>query len=284
MAAVSTPALQRADLLHIELPKAVWSRSGRPLQGRLTRLMFSSTVVLLGLALPWPAATVGLILAGVAGFWLFPVVTDARLAKIEPSILAATKDSADRLIADLDKRVLITAFAPDAWVTLQRARLLLTKGDGRGAAQALADTARILRDPGMPVLVSGQARALMLAGDRSQARAHLVELEARDAMQPRDRLDLGVIMLGESGRADKARAHLEAAYEDLDDHPQASAALAIALARADEVERADELLKSAEASADPEDSMAQDLIKRARKALRPARGAKKKQRNKQRKR
>lgn len=265
--------------MEVELPQSVWSRSGRPLQGRLSRIMFATTFVLLGLGLAtvWPLVASVLVAIGVLGFLLWPMITDFFLARREPAILAATKATAPRLLEDLDKSVLVTAFAPDAWVTLQRGRLHLAKGDGRAAAQAFADTARILRDPSRPALRSAQAHALMLADDRVAAREHLLELEKADALSLRDRLDLGVVLLGEPARAEHARAHLQAAHDGLHGHPQASAALALALARADEHERALELVTEAEAEARDDDALAQDLIKRAHKALRPAR---KKQRRK----
>jgi tetratricopeptide (TPR) repeat protein len=277
VAAVSTPAVPRADLLDVEIPKSVWSRSGRPLQGRLARILFGTTLVLTGLAMPWPAVAYALVVTGVLGFLLVPVITDLLIARREPAIRAATKDNAQALLDALDKSVLVSAFAPDAWVTLQRGRLQLAKGDGRAAAQAFADTARVLRDPAMSALRSAQARAWMLAGDRTAAREQLLALEQAGSLSARDRLDLGVVMLGEAARADQARAHLQAAHEGLHGHPQAAAALAVALARAEEHERGLELLGRAEAEADEGDALAQDLIKRARKALRPA---KKKQRRK----
>jgi hypothetical protein len=277
VAAVSTPAVPRTDLLDVEVPKSVWSRSGRPLMGRLSRVMFGSTFVLAGLAMPWPAIAYTLVVIGVLGYLLVPVITDLVIARREPSIRAATKDTAQRRLDELDKSVLVSAFAPDAWVTLQRGRLLLAKGDGRAAAQAFADTARIVRDPALPALRSAQARALLLAGDRVAAREHLLALEQAGALSPRDHLDLGVVMLGETARADQARTHLEQAHEGLHGHPQAAAALAVALARAEETERGLELVAAAEAEARADDALAQDLIKRARKALRPAQ---KKQRRK----
>lgn len=281
VAVVSTPVVPRADLLDVDVPKAVWSRSGRPLQGRLTRVMFGSTFVLAGLAMPWPAVAYSMVVIGVLGFLLVPVITDLLIGRREPSILAATKETAPGLLEKLDSSVLVSAFAPDAWVTLQRGRLQVAKGDWRAAAQAFADTTRILGDAAPPVLRSTQARALLLADDRVAAREQLVALEEAGTLSPRDRLDLGVVMLGETARADQAREHLEAAYEGLDGHPQAAAALAVALARADETERGLELLAKAEAELDPSDAFGEDLVKRARKALRPAKAAaKKKERRK----
>ncbi|MCA9649670.1 MAG: hypothetical protein H6712_27945 [Myxococcales bacterium] len=272
--------VRRADLLDVELPKAVWSRSGRPTLGRISRTLFASTLVLLGLAMPWPAVSFGLLIAGVAGFVLIPVITDLIIERGEGAFRRATAADADAKLASLDQRVLISAFAPDAWVTLQRARLQLAKGDGRAAAQALADTARIIGQPDHPELVAAQARALLLAGDRAGARTHLSALAERGELSPRARLDLGVIMLGEAGNAEAAREHLQAAYDGLDGHPQAAAALAVALARADQSERAMELLAEAEAKAADGDELAADSIKKARKALRPAREAAKKKRRK----
>lgn len=279
LASVSIPA-RRADLLDVELPKAAWSRSGRPTLGRITRTLFASTLVLLGLAVAVPAISVGLLVAGVAGFFLIPVITDLLLQRGEPAIVGATAASAKRQLEGLEERVLVKAFAPDAWVTLQRGRLLLAKGDGREAAQAFADTARIIGDPTRASLVSAQARALMLAGDRAGARTHLAALAERNELSPRDHLDLGTIMLGEAANADEAREHLQAAHEGLAGHPQASAALAVALTRAGDIDRAREMLEAAEAGADDDDTLAADAIKKARKALRSVKdgGSKKKRR------
>lgn len=283
LAAVSKPVISRSDLLDVHVPKSVWSRSGRPLQGRLTRALFGSMMLLIGLALPWPAVSYSLMVVGVLGFVLIPIITDQVIVRREPRIMAADREAASAQIEALSKSVLVSAFAPDAWVTLQKGRLYLAQGDGRGAAQSFADTARVLGDPTMSVMRSAQARALMLADDRAGAREHLVALQEAGALTARDRLDLGVVTLDESARAEQAREHLEAAYEELDGHPQAGAALAISLARTgrdSEVERALELLSKAEAEADSEDTLARALIKRARKALRPAREAKRKRKRK----
>ncbi|MEM9453029.1 MAG: hypothetical protein AAGF11_02535 [Myxococcota bacterium] len=280
---MSKPVISRSDLLDVHVPKSVWSRSGRPLQGRLTRALFGSMMLLIGLALPWPAVSYSLMVVGVLGFVLIPIITDQVIVRREPRIMAADREAASAQIEALSKSVLVSAFAPDAWVTLQKGRLYLAQGDGRGAAQSFADTARVLGDPTMSVMRSAQARALMLADDRAGAREHLVALQEAGALTARDRLDLGVVTLDESARAEQAREHLEAAYEELDGHPQAGAALAISLARTgrdSEVERALELLSKAEAEADSEDTLARALIKRARKALRPAREAKRKRKRK----
>ncbi len=283
LAAVSKPVVPRSDLLDVHVPKSVWSRSGRPLQGRLTRALFGSMMLLIGLALPWPAVSYSLMVTGVLGFLLIPTITDRVIERREPRIMAADREAASAQVEALSKSVLISAFAPDAWMTLQRGRLLLAQGDGRGAAQSFADTARVLGDPTMTVMRSAQARALMLADDRAGAREHLVALQEAGTLTARDRLDLGVVMLDESARAEQAREHLEAAYDELDGHPQAGAALAISLARTGqgpEVDRAMELLSKAEDEADSEDTLARSLIKRARKALRPAREAKRKRKRK----
>ncbi len=276
--------MSRADLLDVHVPKSVWSRSGRPLQGRISRTLFGTMMLLLGMTLPWPAIGWGLVVVGVLGFFLIPVATDFLIERREPGILAiSSPDEATREIEALDKSVLVSAFAPDAWVTLQRGRLHIALGDGRAAAQAFADTARVLQQPQMPELLGAQARALMLADDRSAARTHLVALDEADSLGPRDQLWLGVVLLDEAAKAQSAREHLEAAFEGLDGHPQAAAALAIALARTKEpesVERALDLLERAESEVDDADVLAPGLIKRARKALRPARDAAKKKRKK----
>ncbi|MCA9706212.1 MAG: hypothetical protein KDK70_10215 [Myxococcales bacterium] len=202
---MSVPVTPRSDLLDVHVPKSVWSRSARPLQGRLTRALFGSMMLLMGLAMPWPAVSYTLMAIGVLGYVLIPVITDWIIARREPRIMAAGKGDVDARLEELGKSVLVSAFAPDAWVTLQRGRLLLAKGDGRAAAQAFADTARVLRDPSMPAMRSAQARALMLADDRPAAREHLVALDEAGALTARDRLDLGVVLLDEAARADAAR-------------------------------------------------------------------------------
>lgn len=269
--------------MDVDVPKSVWAKSGRPIQGRVSRLMFGSTFLLIGLSLPWPNIGIPLMVVGVVGFFVIPIVTDLLVQRREPAILAASKDDAARLLEDLDRAVLVSAFAPDAWVTLQRGRLFLALGDGRAAANAFATTARVLDQPDMPVLVSAQARALLMADDRAGAREHLMALSDAGKLSPRDHLDLGVIMLGEAARAEQAKEHLESAHEGLDGHPQAAAALATALARTEEpaqVERAAELLERAEAEVDDADEWAQGLVKRARKAVRAAKDAAKKKKRK----
>ncbi|MEM7160781.1 MAG: hypothetical protein AAF799_48555 [Myxococcota bacterium] len=273
---MSTPAVPRADLLDVELPKAVWSKSGRPLMGRISRALFATTLLLLGMTLPWIGVAYGLMAAAVLGYFFIPVITDFLIERREGAIRSASAEQAPGLLRELDDKVLIGAFAPDAWVTLQRGRLQWAQGDGRAAAQAFADTARIIKESNRPALVSAQARALLLAGDRSGAREHLSGLADRDELSPRDHLDFGLIMLGEASRKDQARAHLESAYEGLDGHPQAAAGLAVALARAGEMDRGMELLAAAEADVDESDELLKDTIKKARKALRPAREAAKK--------
>lgn len=242
--------------------------------------MFGTTLLFIGLALPWPTIGMAVAAVGVLGFFLIPVITDRLIERNEPAIRRATKATAAAQLSALEAKVLVSAFAPDAWVTLQRARLRLIDGDGRAAAQSFSDTARIIGQTEHPALVSAQARALLIGGDRTGARELLVAMDERGQLTARGHLDLGVIMLGEASRADQARAHLEKAHDQLDGHPQASAAFAVALARAGETERAMELLEAAEASADDDDELAKDSIKKARKALRPAREAKKKQRRK----
>jgi len=239
-------------------------------------------MLLLALTLPWPVVGYVLITVGVLGFLLIPVITDRIIERREVAIAGVTTpEGARRQIEWLDGSVLVSAFAPDAWVTLQRGRLHLALGDGQAAAQDFADTARILQQPDMPVLLGARARALMLADARSAARHSLETLQQADALDDRDRMWLGVVMLDEAARADAAREHLEAAYAGLGGHPQASAALAIALARTDDpdaIDRAMTLLADAEAGIHPDDVLGHGLIKRARKALRPAKKRRKKKR------
>jgi hypothetical protein len=208
-----------------------------------------------------------------------PPLTDARLPAIEAEVGRADRSAAAALLTQLDSRRWVALFAPHAWVAIQKARLHLRLGDGRAAAKCLSEAARMTGALEHPALVGSQAHALTLSGDRKDAKDLLASLEQRETLTPRDRLNLGIAYVEDPGKSKRAITHLERAREVLGDHPRLLAALALAYARGDAIEQARTLLDLAEASEGVDaDGLAPELIKRAKKVLRPALAEEKKQR------
>jgi hypothetical protein len=254
-------------LLGVDLPREVWSRGGRPLRSLVFRIFAALTLALAGIAMPSTAAALGMVALGVAVFFVVPLVVDGRLERLGETMRAADKSTAPGLLSQLESKRLVTMFAPFGWLELQRGRALLVQADGRGAARAFAECARMCRDPKNPVLQRAQARALLLAGDRKEARGLLVELEGRDKLDARGHLDLAIVYLADTGRGAKAQSHLDVAAKELGDLPQVTAARAAALAREGQLDDAAELVEQADADVDDDDPIAAELIKRARKLV-----------------
>lgn len=262
---------RRGDLLDVDVERSVWTRGGRPLGGTLVRFGFAGVFLALGLAIAEPVTRIVFIAFGMGVLLLLQPIMDRRLEAQGAAIARSDRSGASRWLAQLGKQRIVSLFAPHAWVALQRGRLHLILGNGRAAAKSLADCARISGHADLPALVSAQAHGLLLAGDRKEARPLLAALEGKNLLSPRDRLDLGIALLEEPGRANPARAHLEAAREQLGGHPRVLAGLALALARSDTPAEALPLLDAAQLAEDAEtDELAAELIKRAKKTLRPA--------------
>jgi hypothetical protein len=87
---------------------------------------------------------------GVAAFVLFPWVIQGLLAPIERRVIQANRREATAVLLEIRQRPLVRLFAPYAWATLQEGRLHLRRGDGKAAARAFAETARLAR-PGGPM-------------------------------------------------------------------------------------------------------------------------------------
>lgn len=263
-------------LLDVDLPRQVWSRSRRPRRGILFRAALTIALVFTGLAIPVVPATIALVTLGVGVFWLSPLVVDAQLERRAVAARGVSKAKATELLRDLEQPWQVAMFAPIGWVELQRGRLLLQQGDGRGAARALAECGRMCGAPKHPELLAGQARGYMLSGDRKEARALLIELEGQGKLDARSHLDLAIVLLGEGGRTSKAQEHIDVATRELGDHPQVAAARALALLREEQHQgAAGELIEGAANDARDDDPIAQELIKRARKLSKPAQGPKK---------
>ncbi len=237
----------------------------------LLRFGFAGVFFALALAISEPFTRIIFVAFAVAVLLLLVPIMDGRLAAMGAAIAAADRPRAAKWLTQLEQQRIVTVFAPHAWVALQRGRLHLVLGNGRAAAKAFADCARISGHTDLPALVSAQAHALLLAGDRKDARALLGALDAKSKMTPRDQLDLGIALLEESGRTNAARTHLEAAREHLGGHPRLLAGLALAYARSDAPTEGLPLLEAAQAADEGDrDELAAELMKRARKALRPA--------------
>lgn len=261
---------RRADLLDVEVPRAVWARGRRPWRGAAVRVGVAAGLLLVALLLPITSVRIVLAVLGIAVLMFTTPVADRRLEKLESRIRAADRGQAARLLVAIDRMPLVDLFAPFAWVALQKGRLNLVLGNGRAAAKSFADAGKYAGDPSNLALASAQAHAHVLAGDRKDARAVLATLEEKQQLGPRDRLDYGLVLLEETGRTAAARVHLEAAREALGGHPRVLAALALAYVRGDEGPRALEMLRTAEAAEDVgDDEIAVELIRRAKKAARP---------------
>src|SRR5690606_16989844 len=175
----------------------------------------------------------------------------------------------------------VKMLAPHGWLRVQEGRIHLAVGDGRAAARAFAEAERVSTHPDKHALISAQAHALVLSGDRKEARELLGKLRKADQLSDLDHLNFGVVLLSEAGHNQEALAHLKQAREAFGDHPRALAGLMLALQRCDKTDESAALLGEAEAAVEASaDQLAQDLLKRAKKGLRPLLKAKQKRERK----
>ncbi|HEY0134272.1 MAG TPA: hypothetical protein VGB85_09335, partial [Nannocystis sp.] len=212
----------------------------------------------------------GLVIAGAGLFLSLPAIVLGRLERLGREVQAADPKTAAELLQSLPSRPVVRYFAPFAWRTLQDGILQLKVGDGRAAAANFAETARLVHQPEAVMLISAQAHALVLAGERTEAYTLLQRLAKENLLGSRDQLDLGIVLLIESQKKNKqALAYIEAARKTIGDHPRVLAALALALQKTERIDEASELLEQVQISlqggeADP---IVEDLVKRARKGL-----------------
>jgi tetratricopeptide (TPR) repeat protein len=264
-----------AGAKHIELPAVVvpphlWLRSGRPTPGKILQVALPAVFIAVGLLASRTALRVSFVLAGLGLYLLLPAMIIGRLDKLGREIQAADRKTAGELLRTLRTRALVQYFAPHAWLTLQEGILSLKTGDGKVAAANFAETARLVRQPDAVMLISAQAHALVLAGERAEARDLLQRLARENLISPRDQLDLGIVLLLDSKKNRQAQAYVEAARKTIGDHPRVLAAMALALQKAERIDEASELLEQVQvmitkgADSDP---LIEDLTKRVRKAL-----------------
>ena len=258
------------DAALVELPREVWSRGTRPLNGRMLRWVLALTVVSFGFVFANIGIRLGMIALGAGVFFgLFPII-DGRLESIGKELGGASRSEAGKLIAGLDDRWLVSRFAPHIWVSAQKGRLNLIKGDTRAAAHAFAEAARQGGNIEQPDLVGAQAHALGLSGDLKGARQLLVGMEERKQLRPLDAFNLGVAYVEEPGKTGRAVELLESARKDMGAGPRVDAALALAYARNGGTDEATALLERLDESSFEDDDVAKGLVKRARRSLRKA--------------
>ncbi len=269
--ATSDPAMPK-------IPDVLWQQSGRPIPGLLLR----AWIGLLTIPLAWllvditgsPAAW-GLMVFGLAAFFVTPMVAQSlvfdRFTRRTQALESTDKKAAHTLLEDMRASTTVRLFAPHGWIRVQEGAIQLMIGDGRAAALAYAEAERVSTHPGNKAeLISAQAHALVLAGDRKQARPLLAKLAKLDALRDYDHLNFGIVLLSEAGHNSDALTHFEQAREGLGEHPRVLAGLVLANQRCGNTDAAVDLFTGAEEAVDDaRDEVAGELLKRARKALRP---------------
>ncbi|HLT39478.1 MAG TPA: hypothetical protein VK034_24510, partial [Enhygromyxa sp.] len=267
----------------------LWKQSGTPLTGWLIRGWIALVLIAAGWILADVTGTVypwALVAVGIAAFVAAPALVESLvLARLAAKVDAIERErNADRGHAVLDElrnNATVKMLAPHGWLRVQEGRIHLAVGDGRAAARAFAEAERVSTHPDKHALISAQAHALVLSGDRKEARELLGKLRKADQLSDLDHLNFGVVLLSEAGHNQEALAHLKQAREAFGDHPRALAGLMLALQRCDKTDESAALLGEAEAAVEASaDQLAQDLLKRAKKGLRPLLKAKQKRERK----
>ncbi|MBL9107116.1 MAG: hypothetical protein JNL82_39830 [Myxococcales bacterium] len=261
---------------HIELPAVVvpphlWLRSKRPTPGKILQAVLPGMLVVAGLLASKTALRVSLVIAGIGLYLLLPALILGQLEKIGREVQAADRKQAAELLRSLRGRTIVQFFAPHAWLTVQEGILSLKAGEGRTAAANFAETARLVQQPDAVMLISAQAHALVLAGDRVEARDLLQRLAKENLASPRDLLDLGIVLLIETKKHKQAQTYIETARKTIGDHPRVMASLALALLKAERIDEASEILEQVQvvlsAKGADVDPVADDVAKRVSKGL-----------------
>jgi hypothetical protein len=238
-------------------------------QGRIVQFALPGALIVAGLLASGTAMRVGLVLAGLGLFLLLPSLVMGRLERLGLTVQAADRKTAEELLRGLRHKPVVQFFAPHAWLTLQEGVLQLKTGDGKAAAANFTETAKLVQQPDAVMLLSARAHALVVGGERAEARELLQRLAKENLVGPRDQLDLGIVLLTESKKNKQALAYVEAARKSIGEHPRVLAAMALALQKTERIDEASELLEQVQISlqggeADP---VVEDLVKRARKGL-----------------
>ena len=269
------------------IPDELLQASGRPITGWLLQGWVAS---LLGVG-GWVAVSAteqpawwGLSGAGLLAFFAVPSIAKSLvLDRFAKRVASCERSKVRGMLGELRDSATLKLFAPHAWINVQEGRLHLRAGDGRAAARAFAEAERVCKHSGDKAeLISAQAHALALAGDRKEARELFGKLAKLGRLTRLDHLDFGVVLLSETGHNKEALEHLEKARDAYGGHPRVLAGLVIALDKVDRPAEAAELLEAAEAALEHDnDPIAQELVKRGRKGLRTYLQAKQKRERKQ---
>lgn len=260
---------KHSELPAVVVPQHLWLRSARPAQGKAVQWAVPGALILAGLIVPGTAVRVTLVLAGLGAFLLLPAMVLGRLEQLAKEVQAADRNKAAELLKDLPERPLVKMFAPVGWRSLQLALLHLKVGDGHAAAAGFAETARLCLQPDAVMLISAEAHAHVVAGERVKARELLQKLADAKLLGPRDQLDLGIVLLLETKKYKQALSYIEAARKTIGDNPRVMAAQALAQQKLERIDEAGELLEQVQIAIkdEPVDPVTDDLIKRARKGL-----------------
>jgi hypothetical protein len=286
---VSGP-IAKIDPATPKIPDALWQQSGTPMTGWLVRGWIAALLIVAGGVLASVTGSVyfwALVAVGVAAFFVIPRLVESLLltrlaAKVDAVERSHDADRGHAVLEEMRGNTTVKLLAPHGWLRVQEGRVHLAVGDGRAAAKAFAEAERVSTHASdKHELISAQAHALVLAGDRKEARELLVKLRKGDALSDLDHLNYGVVLLSEAGHNQEALGQLQQAREAFGDHPRTLAGLVLALQRCDKQDEAAALLGEAEAAVEASaDLIAQDLLKRAKKGLRPLLKAKQKQKRK----
>lgn len=260
---------KHSELPAVVVPQHIWLRSARPVEGKAVQWAVPGVLIVAGLLMSSTALRVSFVLAGFGVFLLLPGLVTSRLEQLGREVLAADRTRAEELLSELPRRPIVRLFAPSGWRSLQLARLNLKLGDGHAAALGFAETAELCNQPDAEMLLSAQAHAHVLAGERAKARELLQKLAQANLLGPRDQLDLGIVLLTESKKYKQALSYIEAARKTLGDHPRVLAAQAFALQKLERIDEASVLLEQVQIAIKdaPVDTVTDDLVKRARKGL-----------------
>jgi tetratricopeptide (TPR) repeat protein len=260
-----------------KIPDALWRESGRPATSWLVRSWIALLLIAAGWVLASFVAPVGVYgwavaALGVVAFFAIPALVDAIvLQRFAARVEAVERTRAHKLLDELRGNTTIKMLAPHGWMRIQEAKLHLAVDEHRAAAKAFAEAERVSKHAGDKAeLISAQAHALALAGDRREARELLGKLAKLERLSDLDHFNFGIVLLSEPGHGREAVGHLEQASESFGEHPRLLAAMVLARQRCEQIDKATALLEQAEAAVEASgDLLAQDLLKRAKKALRP---------------
>ncbi|MBZ5715459.1 tetratricopeptide repeat protein [Nannocystis pusilla] len=260
---------KHSELPAVVVPQHLWLRSARPVQGKAVQWAVPGVLIVVGLLMSSTALRVSFVLAGFGVFLLLPGLVTSRLEQLGREVLAADRSRAGELLKELPERPIVRLFAPAGWRSLQTALLNLKLGDGHAAAAGFAETAELCGQPEAVMLISAQAHAHVLAGERTKARELLQKLTQANLLGPRDQLDLGIVLLIESKKFKQALSYIEAARKTIGEHPRIVAAQALALQKLERIDEASVLLEQVQIAIKDAatDTVTDDLIKRARKGL-----------------